>query len=176
MSLVAERLLLSWASARSAGGAFSLLRGMDLECFKPKFSWKDHTIRQENGFSLSVYCGLNDKKIKWLGKTFIDQKSVVELLIPDPLGCQEDIKTESSHCFFPLIKRCSTDTNGYNESMFLLPVFHILYVRHLMQQFVFILQTVSSCVRGLSHKVMCWEEMPKEISSISSPLFKDYFS
>lgn len=84
------------------GGAFSLLRGMDLECFKPKFSLKDHTVRQENGFFLSVYCGLNDKKIRWLGKTFIDQKSVVDLLIPDPLGFQEDIKTLNLHTAFSL--------------------------------------------------------------------------
>lgn len=48
MSLVAERLL-SWASARSAGDtSFSLLRRMDLEHLKPKFSLKDHTVRQEN--------------------------------------------------------------------------------------------------------------------------------
>jgi len=45
-----------------------------------------------------------------------------------------------------------------------------------MHQFVFILQTISSYVRGLSLKVMCWEWMLKEISSICSPFFKDWFS
>lgn len=122
MSLVAERLLLLWASARSAGATFSLLTGVDLEHFKPKCSLIGHSVRQEIGFSLSACSVLNDKKIEMFGQNVCGPKSIVVLF---PLGCQEHIKTESLHCFFPLIKRYSTDTNGYTESMFLPHIFHI---------------------------------------------------
>lgn len=42
--------------------------------------------------------------------------------------------------------------------------------RYLMHQFVFILQTVSCYASGLSHKVMCSEQVLEEIGNISSLL------
>lgn len=177
MSLVAESFL-SWASARSAGDtSFSLLRRMDLERFKPKFSLKDHTVRQENWvFPVCVFC-CKWQKNEMVGQNLYWPKSIVVLLIPDPLGCQEDIKTLNLHTAFSLwlkgiLQILMATLSPCSYSLF----FVFLSIRHLMHQFVFVLQTVSSCVRGLSHKVMCREEMPKEISSISSPFFKDYFS
>lgn len=137
MSLVAERLLLSWASARSAWGTFSLLREMDLKCFKPKSLCKDHTDRQEN-WVFAVCSVLNYKKNRngWAKPALTKICcSAVDTWSPWESGGHQD--SVSSHCFSPLIKRYSTDTNGYTESMFLLPIFHILSIRHLMHHFFY---------------------------------------
>lgn len=83
------------------GGTFSLLRGMDLEHFKPKFSLKDDTVRQENWiFPVRVFCFKWQKKWNGWAKPVLTKIYFSAIDTWSPWLSRGYQDSESPHCFF----------------------------------------------------------------------------